>query len=628
MSKFGYYKLFAVTPKLFLGNVEKNVTEHLRLIKEIQDQGKKGIIVFPELSLTGYTCEDLFHTQSLLDATKKGLKRLIEETKKIDSIIIVGLPFENHGRLYNTACVIHKGKAVSLHPKTHLPNYKEFYEKRYFICGEGVDEIVDINGVKVPFKTKQILKTGELSFGIEICEDLWAPVNVGTSLALAGAELIINISASNELVGKNNYRKDLIKITSARLNCGYLYVSSGPLESSKDIVFGGHKVYSEDGSILSESDRFSFESNILETEVDVQKINFERTKNTTFGNTKKEEVSTVILEPLSQTLDIKRSISPFPFVPQDVKELEVRVREIIEIQATGLARRLLAIGQNTKIVLGLSGGLDSTLALLVGIRACEKLNLPPTTICTISMPGFGTSERTRNQAKDLAQAFGTTFLEIDITKATTQHLVDINHNLVDFVYENAQARERTQCLFDMANKVGGFVLGTGNLSEYATGWTTFSGDALSNYGVNAGVPKTLVKFLVKNYPATDDQRQILDRIFNTPISPELLPLDAQGNIQQSTEKTIGSYDLIDFYIFYFLRNGFNQNKIQFLEEKAFQGTYTSEEMETVFKRTYKRFRINQFKRTTLPPGPKVGSVSISPRGDWRCPDENSEEENS
>ena len=623
MKPFGYYKIFAVSPKLYIGHVQKNVEEHIKVIESLS--GKSGIILFPELSLTGYTCEDLFHTESLINKTKDGLAQLVNYSKNIDSIVIVGLPFEDRGRLYNTACVIQKGKILALVPKSFLPNYKEFYEKRWFTEGREVTGSVEVLGQNVPFTAHQIIKTNTLTFGIEICEDLWAPEAPSTKLALAGAQLILNLSASNELVGKNNYRKDLIKMTSAKLNCGYLYASSGPWESSKDLVFGGHCVYAEDGSIVSETKRLQFDTQVLEIEIDTNKINFERRKNTTFGASSLPKYSCVEALPLNQTQDIKRNINPNPFVPQGKVELEERVQEILEIQSTGLARRMLAI-PNSKLVLGLSGGLDSTLALLVCLKACEKLGSGPDRIHCVSMPGFGSSERTKNQARDLAEAFKVSFKEIDITLATTQHLKDIDHTSIDFVYENAQARERTQILFDYANKVGGFVVSTGDLSEYFCGWATFNGDSMGNYGVNASVPKTLVKFLIKYYPTSEENKAILQRVYETPISPELLPLDNKGNIQQSTEDILGPYELIDFYIFHYLRNGFAQDKIVFLAKKAFNGKYEEEFIKKVFDGTYKRFRVNQFKRTTIPPGVKLG-ISISSRGDLRMPDENEGEGN-
>lgn len=622
---FGYYKLLAVSPRLYLGNVPKNKEEHLKILKEVSSK-KPAVVLFPELSLVGYTAEDLLQQQSIVDASLTALIDLAQETKNLDSLIVVGIPLQRRGKLYNSAACIFKGKIVNIYRKTFVPNYKEFYENRYFSEGPHEKDSITIGNQEVSLNNELILKIGKLHLGVEICEDGWTAKPPSVDLALSGAHLILNLSASNELVGKESFRRDLFKMASARLNCGYLYNSSGPWESSKDLVFGGYQGYFEDGSLIKEDKTYSFSSKILETEIDVERIDFERRKNTSFGKTPHKNYPIMDIGAVDQTLTITRTILENPFVPQGTQALESRVQEILEIQATGLARRLLTIGPKTQIVLGLSGGLDSTLALLVAVKACEKLGLPTTTIHTLSMPGFGTSQRTKGQAFDLAQAFGTTYKEIDITKATTQHLVDIDHKLVDFVYENAQARERTQVLFDYANKVGGFVQNTSSLSECFCGWSTYNADQTGNYGTNLSVPKTLVKFLIKHYPANEEQKEILKRVYETPISPELLPLDNKGNIQQSTEEVLGPYEIIDFYIFYYLRYGFKNSKILFLAEKAFNGKHTKDYLSEVFRKTYKRFRINQFKRTTAPPGMKLG-VSLSPRGDLRLPDEAGGDEN-
>lgn len=623
---YGYHKIIAVSPRLSLGNVQRNVDEHVRVLKEVSSK-EPSVVLFPELSLTGYTCEDLFHTQSLLNSVNKGIIDLAERTKDLNMLIVIGLPYQHRGKLYNASATIYKGQIKTLHSKIFLPNYKEFYENRWFSEGEIEPDTVMIGSHQVLFSNKQILKLGKLVIGIEICEDLFAVNNPSSNLALAGANLILNLSASNELVGKGQYRRDLLKITSAKLNCGYLYASSGPFESTKDLAFSGYLGYCEDGSILSEDSNMSFDTKILETEIDVEKIGFERRKNTTFGKNRSENYTiTTIDDNCPETVDIKRKVAQNPFVPQGDKELEDRIQEILEIQSVGLARRLLSISPDTKMVLGLSGGLDSTLALLVAIEACKKLNISTDKIHTISMPGFGTSERTKNQARDLAKSFNTTFREIDITKVVSQHLTDIDHSKIDTVYENAQARERTQILFDYANKVGAFVINTSCLSEAFLGWSTFGADQLGNYGVNISVPKSLVRFMIQHYPATNIQREVLKRVYETPVSPELLPLDSKKQISQKTEDLLGPYELIDFYIYYYLRNGFSNKKILFLANSAYKDKYESEYIEEVFKNSYKRFRVNQFKRTTIPPGVKIG-VSISSRGDLRIPDEYEGEDN-
>lgn len=617
---FGYYKLFAVSPKLTIGKPLLNIKEHEKALSEIKKKNDQpAIVLFPELSISAYTCEDLFLSQQLLDETKASLKWFLMESVKYPFVITVGAPLEFNGRLYNCAVVISQGKILGIVPKTHIVNYGEFYEYRWFTSGENLNIDVNFLDQQVKVSPNQVFNCGDLSFGIEICEDLWAPISPSCNLALAGAKLILNLSASNELVAKAEYRKELIKNVSSRLNCGYLYVSAGMWESSRDLIFGGHIIYCENGSVIKESPRFNLETSILETEVDVQKIDFERRRNKTFGHSKNKEVTYVEIPKIVQTMAVTRTYPKHPFVPVGTEKLEDRVKEVLDLQAMGLARRLLSV-PSPVAVLGLSGGSDSTLALLVCVKAMEKLNLPMTNIHAISMPGFGTSERTKGQAKKLAEALGVTFKEIDIKKTTQSHLNDIQHTTVDFVYENAQARERTQILFDYANKVNGIVIGTGSLSEIWANNMTYGADHLSSYNVNGSIPKTLTKFLIKYYPATGKMREVLDQVLATKISPELLPLDAQGNIQQASEEMVGPYELHDFFMYYFLRSGFSEAKLEFLASRSFSDVYTPAEVTKWLKESFRRFKIGQFKRTCSPPGIKVGSVTLNIR-EQRFPDD-------
>lgn len=624
----GFVRVSAVSPQLFLAKPKENAKKTLDLFKQLVGQ-ENLVVVFPELSLTGYTCEDLFHTQDLLDETMMALENVASGTKGLKGVLVVGHPFQDlDGKLYNTASVISDGKILAMIPKIHRPNYGEFYEKRWFTSGYGVKKSIKTKTQEFILSPYQVVNiNNQIMLGVEICEDLWAPNPPSTNLALNGANLIVNLSASNELINKAEYRKELINQQSARLNCAYVYSSAGSWESTKDVVFGGHCLICENGSVLAESDRFSFEDSILTTEVDFNKISLERRKNSTFGSCQPlQPVDFIQIEINYNLSNLNKQYSPTPFVPKNNQQLQVRSEEILQIQSTGLARRLKSIG-TPKIVLGLSGGLDSTLALLVALEAVKKVKQPVTDILCISMPGFGTSNRTKDQAQRLALSAGVSFKEIDITASVREHFKAIDHleSETNVVYENAQARERTQILFDMANKVGGIVLGTGDLSELALGWATFNGDHMANYNVNGSIPKTLVKHLVHYYQEykTSDQnfKQVLVDIFNTKISPELLPTNQAGEISQETEEVIGPYVLHDFYLFHYLRNGFTKDKIRTIAELTFKGQFEEEVVNKWLEIFFKRFKNNQFKRTTLPPGPKVGSVSLSPRGDWRCPDE-------
>lgn len=627
-NSLGFIKVTTASPKLWLGQPLKNAQQIIKIFKKEVSQ-ESLIVSFPELSLTGYSCEDLFLTQELLEQTRQALLEILQKTTKVPGILVVGHPYQNYdGKLYNAASVIFHGKILAMIPKSYRPNYGEFYEKRWFSSGLGIHQKVNDFNQNFLLSSQQLINLNhQLLLGVEICEDLWAPNPPSVNLALNGANVIVNLSASNELVNKAAYRKELILQQSARLNCAYLYASAGAWESSKDVVFGGDCLITENGSLIAQGERFSFKDQVTQGIIDLEKISLERRKNSTLGSSTPLNPVTIIPIQQKYTLSkLSRNYSPTPFIPTNPETLAERSEEILQIQATGLARRLLAVNK-PKIVLGLSGGLDSTLSLLVALLAITKTNQPTSDILCLSMPGFGTSQRTKDQAARLAQSAGVSFSEIDITQSVLEHFKALNHDpqLTNVVYENSQARERTQILFDKANQVKGIVLGTGDLSELALGWCTFNGDQMSNYNVNASIPKTLVQHLVKyfkDYKTTDvNFQKVLQDILDTKISPELLPPSRSGQIQQETESLIGPYRLHDFFLFHYLRNGFSQNKILTLATLTFQKEYSVAEIKKWLTVFFKRFKSQQFKRTTLPPGPKVGSVSLSPRGDWRCPDE-------
>lgn len=623
-AQHGFVRVAAVAPVLALADPETNaerIGQHLRALAA----DGVSIALFPELCLTGYSCEDLFFDGGLARRIRTALLALVPATQ--DIVCVVGAPWvSGDGRLLNCAVVLAGGTVEGLVPKTVLPNYGEFYEQRWFASGEGVDELVEDPELgQFWIGREQLFQVGSVSFGIEVCEDMWAPHPPGIQHCLGGADLILNPSASNELIGKSSYRRDLVRMASARGICGYLYASAGPLESSKDTVFGGHLLAFENGHRLAEGERFAFTAQTLVTEFDVARLRHDRLQNSTFASAPRppqyHRVETLVApKPLP---GLERAVDPHPFVPQDEAQFDARAAEILEIQATGLARRLVAVGSKV-LVLGLSGGLDSTLAFLVCLDALKRLDRAPDALLAVTMPGPGTSEHTLESARRLAAAAGVTLREIDIRASVAQHLADLGHqNTDDVVYENAQARERTQILFDLGNKYRGFVVGTGDLSELALGWCTYNGDHMAGYGVNAGVPKTLVKYLVRWYArhrASAALAEVLERILDTPISPELLAPDESG-ITQQTEAIIGPYELHDFFLFHYLRHGAGATKIHDLACTAFAGRYPAAEIRRWLGVFFRRFFSQQFKRTTLPPGPKVGTVSLSPRGDWRMPDE-------
>ena len=620
--KYGFIKVAAAVPAIKVADVTYNVQQIESLIAQAEGKGVE-VIVFPELCVTGYTCQDLFREQLLLDKAEEGLMMLLDMTRKIDVISIIGMPVVINGLLYNCAVVIQRGTILGVVPKTYLPNYGEFYEKRWFASAQDLNPTdIYLAGSTISVSAEPLLfTTGDgAKFGVEICEDVWAPIPPSNNLALAGADIIFNLSASDELIGKHRYLRSLLAQQSARTISGYVYASSGFGESTQDVVYGGNAMIFENGKLILEGNRFSFQPQIQITQIDVEKLRTERRQNTTFINAQRHSQARHIVAKAVSPRDFEliREVNPHPFIPQG-DDMQSSCEEILNIQVAGLAKRLYHVNA-MKAVIGISGGLDSTLALLVTVKAFDKLGLERKGIIGITMPGFGTTDRTYNNALALMKTLGVTIREISIAKAVTQHFEDIGHDMKqhDITYENSQARERTQILMDVANQVNGLVIGTGDLSELALGWATYNGDHMSMYGVNAGVPKTLIRYLV-SFVAGEMATDILLDIIDTPISPELIPADEHGNIKQKTEDLVGPYELHDFFIYYFLRYGFSPQKIYLLARKAFADTYTEATIKKWLQTFCRRFFNQQFKRSCLPDGPKVGSVSLSPRGDWRMP---------
>ena len=627
--KYGFVNVAAAVPTVKVADVEYNVQQIESLIAQAEDRGVE-VMVFPELCITGYSCQDLFKEQLLLDHAEDGVVKLLDFTRKLNVIVIVGLPVVVNGLLYNCAAVLQGGQLLGIVPKVYLPNYGEFYEKRWFASAQDLNP-TDIyfagSPVHVSAEPQVFVTADGVKFGVEICEDVWAPTPPSNNLALAGADVIFNLSASDELIGKHAYLKSLLAQQSARMISGYVYASCGFGESTQDVVYGGNAIIFENGRLLEEGDRFSLQPQIKMCQIDVQALHVERRTNTTFINAQRNAHAREIAckATCQRAFELFRNIDPYPFIPKS-EDMQASCEEILNIQVMGLVKRLHHIN-GKKAVIGISGGLDSTLALLVTVKAFDKLGLDRHGIVGITMPGFGTTDRTYNNALKLMETLGVTIREISIAAAVTQHFSDINHDasVHDITYENSQARERTQILMDVANKENAIVVGTGDLSELALGWATYNGDHMSMYGVNAGVPKTLIRYLV-GYVAGEMATDTLMDIIDTPISPELIPADENGNIKQKTEDLVGPYELHDFFIYYFLRYGFGPKKIFLLAKRAFC-TATSEKPALYDEETIKkwlttfcrRFFNQQFKRSCLPDGPKVGSVSLSPRGDWRMP---------
>lgn len=596
----------------------------------MRQASEKGvqIIAFPELSVTGYTCLDLFAQQTLLNGAEEALLQLVSNTADLDILTIVGVPLRTENRLINAAVVFQKGAIRGIVPKTYLPNYKEFQEQRWFTSATELREsTISIGEEEYPMGSHLLFRSGRLTAGIEICEDLWVPVPPSSLLAMEGANIIFNLSASNELIGKHAYLRSLICQQSARCMAGYVYASSGFGESSTDLVFAGNGIIAENGNLLAESPRFTMEEQLVISEIDIETLQNDRQVNTSFmygtSGLPKEKAQVVDFQVrIPDGFSLTRPVDPHPFTPSG-EALKERCEEIFHIQVAGLAKRLVHAHAQTAVV-GISGGLDSTLALLVTVMTFDALKMPRGQIIGITMPGFGTTDRTYTNACDLIRSLGVTLKEIPIKEACLQHFRDIDHDpsVHDVTYENSQARERTQLLMDVANQKNGLVIGTGDLSELALGWATYNGDHMSMYGVNGSIPKTLVKYLVEwvaNHKVDDASRLTLLDIVDTPISPELIPADENGNIKQKTEDLVGPYELHDFFLYHFLRFGSHPSKIYFLAQKAFAGIYDNATVKKWLYTFFRRFFQQQFKRSCLPDGPKVGSVSLSPRGDWRMP---------
>ncbi|MBQ9523879.1 MAG: NAD(+) synthase [Bacteroidaceae bacterium] len=623
----GFVKVASAIPSVKVADCQYNVEQIESLIVQAEGHGVE-IICLPELSLTAYTCQDLFQQQLLLDEAEMALIHLMNFTRSLDIISIVGLPVPYKGSLLNCAAVIQKGKILGMIPKTYLPNYKEFYEKRWFTSGTDIPAgSLLVCGQQVPLNQFILFRTPSCTFGVEICEDVWAPIPPSSYLAMQGAEIIFNLSADNDLVGKYTYLKNLLGQQSARTISGYVFSSCGYGESTQDVVYSAKGLIYENGILLAETPRHELSTQLLETEIDVERIRMERCINTTFATcaSQSRKETAVIIDTertVAREFNLTRKINAHPFVPTG-KGLDERCEEIFSIQTEGLAKRISHTNSQT-VVVGISGGLDSTLALLVCIKAFDRLGLNRRGIVGITMPGFGTTDRTYTNAVNLMKLLGITIREISIKDACIQHFKDLGHDMEnhDVTYENSQARERTQILMDAANQMNGLVIGTGDLSELALGWATYNGDHMSMYGVNTSVPKTLVRHLVKwvAWGIEDDStRTVLRDIVDTPISPELIPADDNGNITQKTEDLVGPYELHDFFLYYTLRWGFRPEKVFFLTKEAFGTAYTDDVIKHWLKTFYRRFFAQQFKRSCLPDGPKVGSCSLSPRGDWRMP---------
>lgn len=630
--KYGFVTVASVVPEVRVADIEFNLLSIERNIVRAEEQGGE-IICFPELCLTGYSCQDLFSSQLLLAKADEAMANLLEFTRKCEAVVIIGMPVFTGTFTLNCAIVVHKGSILGVVPKTYLPNYNEFYEKRWFVSAKELEPSeVTVAGIPIVVSStpKVFVTDSGVKFGIEICEDVWSPIPPSCSLALSGADIIFNMSASNDLIGKHVYLKSLLSQQSARTISGYVYSSCGFGESTQDVVFGGNALIYENGHLLCESNRFSLDPQVICAQIDIDCLRAERRSNTTFATVSQKFRAEYIL---TKSINVKnfvfsRDINPLPFIPKG-DEMKDSCEEIINIQTLGLVKRL--IHTNCKhVVIGISGGLDSTLALLVCVRAFDMLKINRKGIIGVTMPGFGTTDRTHDNAISLMESLNVTYREIDIVESVKRHFLDIGHdiNVHDVTYENSQARERTQILMDLSNQVGGLVIGTGDLSELALGWATYNGDHMSMYGVNVGVPKTLIRHLVRYVAMSgldEKSYSILMDIIDTPISPELIPADENGDITQKTEDIVGPYELHDFFLYYFVRFGYGPKRIFFLAHKAFDGShsevgrYDDDVIRHWLYVFFRRFFSQQFKRSCLPDGPKVGSVSLSPRGDWRMP---------
>lgn len=618
----GFIKVAAATPDIKVADCEYNTQKIIEIMNSVAQNGAK-LVVFPELCVTGYTCGDLFLQKKLIDGAFEGILKITEATKGLDLVTIFGSPFFCNGKLYNCAIISLNGEILAIVPKTNLPNYNEFYERRHFEPAPKQNMLVSINGESYLFGTNIIFsdsKMEEFTFAVEICEDLWVPNPPSVSHAIAGATIIANLSASDEIIGKDSYRQMLVQGQSGSLACGYIYTSAGEGESTTDLIFGGHNLICENGAVL-ESSRL-FQNSTIFSEIDVQKLLHERQRITTFPAFNRENYEQVIFEISHNETELTRFVDAHPFVPSVMEKRLERCEAILTMQALGLKKRI-SHSKAENVVMGISGGLDSCLALLVCVKTMDMLKTPRKNIVAVTMPCFGTTKRTKNNAEVLCDKLGVTLKIIDITESVNVHFKDISHNPDEqnVVYENAQARERTQVLMDLANQMNGLVIGTGDLSELALGWATYNGDHMSMYGVNASVPKTLVRHIVKFFADTTDEIELKNALYDildTPVSPELLP-PKEGEISQITEDIVGPYELHDFFLYYVIRWGFTPQKILRLAEYAFIGEYDKKTILKWMKIFYSRFFTHQFKRSCFPDGPKVGTVTLSPRGDWRMP---------
>lgn len=627
---YGYTRVATAIPEVKVADCPYNTSRIIELMQQA-DQANVQIVCFPELAITGYTCGDLFQQQRLLLDAENALSAILSASEALQLTSIVGMPVRFENRLYNTAVVVSRGILCGVIPKSYLPNYGEFYEKRWFASSlDSYGTKITLCNQEVPFGSYQLFADDakQICFGIELCEDLWTPLPPSSILSMQGANLIFNLSASNEVIGKHTYLEELIRQQSARCVCGYVYASAGYGESTTDLVFAGKGMIAENGSLLSQDNRFDRNEKLLIAEIDLQRLEAERIRRNSFTEAlamvknPTPQSRTAVTLPEATVTQLTRSINPRPFVPSD-REMNMRCEEIFSIQTSGLAKRILHTHAHSMVV-GISGGLDSTLALLVCAKTCDLIGIDRSRILGITMPGFGTTDRTYNNAIQLMKDLGVTIKEISIREACEQHFKDIEHDasIHDVTYENTQARERTKILMNMANKHGGMVIGTGDLSELALGWATYNGDQMSMYGVNAGIPKTLVRYLVKWVADTqvdEVSRHTLLDIIDTPVSPELLPADEDGSIAQKTEDIVGPYELHDFFLYYVLRLGYTPRKIFFLATQAFEGTFAQHTIAKWLVIFLRRFFNQQFKRSCMPDGPKVGSINLSPRGDWRMP---------
>lgn len=630
---YGFIKVGAAIPKLKVADCIYNKEKIIELIQEAQ-QRKIKILTFPELCITAYTCGDLFMQTTLLKSAEKALEEIVLETKQIDMFITVGLPIVTDNQCFNCSVAFHKGKILGIIPKTFLPNYSEFYEERWFSSSADLfSKEMILCGQKVPIGSDLLFQCEtieNLKIGIEICEDLWAPIPPSSYQSLFGATILLNCSASNELTAKNDYRTNLVSQQSSRCVSGYVYASAGMGESTQDLVFSGHSMICENGSLLKESLRFQKESQLISSDIDLELLTNNRKKTTSYMSCLNKYQSSLSYRMIPFSLEdtsidyLERTVKAKPFIPENNEYLKEHCEDIFNIQISGLAKRLLHTNAKS-LIIGISGGLDSTLALLAAVKACDFIGIDRSQVIGITMPGFGTTDRTYQNAINLMKSLNITIKEISIKESALQHFKDIGHDssIHDVTYENTQARERTQILMDVANKEMGLVVGTGDLSELALGWATYNGDHMSMYGINSGIPKTLVHVLVKWVAESGNldkqSNEILFDILDTPISPELLPPDKDGKIDQKTEEIVGPYELHDFFLYYIVRFGFEPSKILFLAEHAFSDIYNHHTILKWLKNFYKRFFSQQFKRSCLPDGPKVGTINLSPRGDWRMP---------